>query len=69
MTVRVSGVPASTPAGAAPTAPKSTLANERFMARLMRIERKKPLVPSSEPAMMSTLLSMAMPVAAAARPA
>ena len=39
-----------------PNAPKSTLANERFIALLIIIESKKPEVPSSAPQMMSTLL-------------
>ena len=52
-----------------PKAPKSTLANERFIALLIIIESKKPEVPSSAPAMMSTLLLSAKPVADAARPA
>ena len=39
------------------------------MAWLMRIERMKPEAPSSAPAMISTLLPMAKPVAEAARPA
>ena len=52
-----------------PTAPKSTLVKERFIARLMRMERKKPEAPSRAPAMISTLLLMAKPVAAAASPA
>ena len=52
-----------------PNAPKSTFANERFIAWLMMIERMKPEAPSSAPAMISTLLPMAKPVAAAARPA
>jgi hypothetical protein len=43
------------------------LAKERFMARLIRIESRKPEAPSSAPAMISTLLSIAKPVAEAAR--
>jgi hypothetical protein len=39
------------------------------MARLIRIESRKPEAPSSAPAMISTLLSIAKPVAEAARPA
>ena len=53
----------------APNAPKSTFPKDRFMARLMMIERMKPEAPSSAPAMMSTLLPMAKPVAEEARPA
>ena len=45
------------------------LPNERFMALLIRIESRKPEAPSSAPAMMSTLLPMANPVADEARPA
>ena len=51
-----------------PNAPKSTLANERFMALLIRIDRMNPDAPSSAPAMMSTTLSIAKPVAHAASP-
>ena len=52
-----------------PNAPKSTLANERFIAFDMRIERMKPLAPSSAPATIRMLLPIANPVALAARPA
>ena len=52
-----------------PNAPKSTLPNERFIARLITMERINPDAPSSAPAMISTLLSSAKPVADAARPA
>ena len=52
-----------------PNAPNSTLANERFMALLIRIESKKPAAPSSAPAMISTLLPQGKPVADDARPA
>ena len=52
-----------------PKAPNSTLANERFMAWLIRIDRIKPLAPSSAPAMISTLFCKAKPVADEARPA
>jgi hypothetical protein len=45
------------------------LPNERFIAFDMMIERMNPLAPSSAPAMMSTVLPMAKPVALAARPA
>ncbi len=55
--------------GAAPNAPKSTFANDRFIARLMMMDRMKPDAPSSAPAMMRTLLPIAKPVAAEARPA
>src|SRR6266540_2848025 len=50
--------------GAAPNAPKSTFVKERFIARLMMIERMKPEAPSSAPAMTRTLLPMANPVGA-----
>ena len=52
-----------------PNAPNSTLPNERFMALLIRIDSRNPEAPSSAPAMMSTLLPMAKPVADEARPA
>src|SRR6185436_8449375 len=52
-----------------PNAPKSTLAKERFIALLIIMERMKPLVPSSAPAMIRTLLLMANPVALEERPA
>ena len=45
-------------AAGVPNAPKSTLANERFIALLIRIDSKKPEAPSSAPAMISTLLPM-----------
>ena len=61
--------PLAGPDGAAPNAPKSTLRKERFMARLMMTERMKPEAPSSAPAMTTTSLPMAKPVAAEARPA
>src|SRR5262249_36849594 len=60
------GAPAESPV---PNAPNSTLANERFMALLIITLSRKPDVPSSAPAMISTLLSSAKPVAAAASPA
>src|SRR6266699_3187458 len=43
------------PSFTAPTAPKSTLVKERFIARLIIIARKKPEVPSSAPAISSAL--------------
>ena len=55
--------------GAAPNAPNSTLVNERFIALLISIDSMKPDAPSSAPAMISTLLPSAKPVADAARPA
>ena len=56
-------------AGAAPNAPKMMFANERFIAFDIMSERMKPPAPSSAPAMISTLLPIANPVALAARPA
>src|SRR4051812_46161043 len=56
-------------AGAAPTAPNKTLANERFIALDIIMPRMNPEPPSSAPQMMSTLLPSANPVAAAANPA
>ena len=56
---RLAGQRRRQPAAAAalpPNAPNSTLANERFMALLIRIDSRKPLAPSSAPAMISTLL-------------
>ena len=50
---RAAASPARSPV---PNAPKSTFANERFIALLIIMERMKPDVPSSAPAMMSTLL-------------
>ncbi len=47
----------------------STLANERFIALLIKIESRKPLAPSSAPAMISTLFRSAKPVADEASPA
>ena len=55
--------------GAAPNAPKMTLLNERFIALLITIDRMNPDAPSSAPAMISTLLPIANPVAAEASPA
>ena len=46
-----------------------TLPNERFIAFDIRIESRKPDAPLSAPAMIRTLLPIANPVAAAARPA
>ena len=59
---------AATPATTLPTAPKSTLASERFMARLIVMVRIVPDAPTRAPPMMSTLLPMTKPVAAAANP-
>ena len=53
----------------APKAPKSTLRNERFIARHMMIERIRPEAPSSAPATISSLLLSTRPSAAAERPA
>ncbi len=52
-----------------PTPPNSTLANERFIALHIRIDRMRPDEPSSAPAMMSSLLLSTKPIAAADRPA
>ena len=52
-----------------PKAPKITLANDRFMAFDIMTERMNPPAPSRAPAIISTLLPIANPVAAAARPA
>jgi hypothetical protein len=48
--------------------PVSTLPSERFIALHMICVRMKPDAPTSEPVMMSALLSSTKPVAAAARP-
>ncbi len=48
--------------------PNRTLASDRFMALHMMLVRISPEAPTSEPAMISTLLSITKPVAAAARP-
>src|ERR1039457_3435317 len=48
-----------------PNAPNSTLVKERFIALHMMMERIRPLDPSSAPAMMSSLLSSANPMAQA----
>jgi hypothetical protein len=55
--------------GGDPNAPNSTFPKDRFIARLMMMERMNPEAPSSAPAMMRTLLPMANPVADEARPA
>src|SRR5689334_10533202 len=52
-----------------PNAPNRTLANERFIAFDIMTDNRKPLDPSSEPAMMRMLFLSAKPVAHAARPA
>src|SRR5512141_1014612 len=52
-----------------PKAPKRMLEKDRFIAFDMTIERMKPEAPSSAPAMMSTSLPMANPVAEEASPA
>ncbi len=60
------------PAAAAcswPNAPKSTFVNERFIAFDMFTERMNPEAPSSAPATISSLLSIANPIAAAESPA
>ena len=67
LTVRCSTAPAAT--WTWPKAPNSTLANERFIALHMMIERIKPDEPSSAPAAISSLLSSTKPIATADRPA
>ena len=67
-------LPCSPPASATlssscPNAPKSTLRNERFIARHMMIARIRPEAPSSAPATISSLLSSTNPNADADRPA
>src|SRR2546426_11044682 len=52
-----------------PNAPNRTLANDRFIARHMMIERIKPLEPSRAPAVTRSLLSSTKPIATAERPA
>src|ERR1017187_10727947 len=52
-----------------PNAPNKTLVNDRFIALHMMMERIRPLEPSSAPAMMSSLLSSANPMAQGERPA
>ena len=52
-----------------PNAPNNTLANDRFIARHMMIERIRPLDPSSAPAVTSSLLPSTKPIATAERPA
>ena len=51
-----------------PIAVNMTFASERFIALHMIIVRMIPDAPTSEPLMMSTVLSITKPVAAAARP-
>jgi hypothetical protein len=53
---------------AAPKAPNSTFASERFIARHMIWLRMRPDEPTSAPAMMRTWLLMTKPVIAAAMP-
>ncbi len=48
--------------------PKRTLASDRFMALHMMLVRMMPEAPTSEPAMIRTVLLITKPVAAAARP-
>ena len=52
-----------------PKAPKSTFIAERFMARHMSSDSRKPDVPSSEPVMIWILFMSTKPMAASARPA
>src|SRR5690242_11944446 len=52
-----------------PNAPKRMFENERFIAFDITIDRMNPDAPSRAPAMMSTSLPMANPVALEARPA
>jgi hypothetical protein len=52
-----------------PKAPKSTFIAERFIARHMRSERRKPDVPSSEPVMIWILFMSTKPMDASASPA
>ncbi len=52
-----------------PKAPKSTFIAERFIARHMRIDSRKPEVPSSEPVMIWILFISTKPMAASASPA
>ncbi len=54
--------------GADPTAAKSTLKIERFIARPMRMVSSVPEAPTSVPPMIRALLSSSKPVAAAASP-
>ena len=51
-----------------PNAPNTTLASERFIARLIICVSSAPDAPTSVPAMISRLLCSVKPVAAAARP-
>ena len=57
------------PACTCPNAPKSTLVNDRFIARHMITDRIRPDDPSSAPAVMSTLFSSTKPIATADSPA
>ena len=52
----------------APNAPKSTFASERFMALPIRIVSSVPEEPTSDPAMISAVLSSTKPAPAADRP-
>ena len=67
LAVRVSTAPLA--ACTWPKAPKSTLVNERFIARHMITERMKPEAPSSAPATINTGLPRTNPIAAPASPA
>ena len=68
LAVRCSG-PALLAACTWPNAPKSTLANDRFIARHMMIERIRPDEPSSVPAAIKRLFFKTKPIATAERPA
>ncbi len=57
------------PPSTLPKAPKSTFIAERFMARHISSESRKPEVPSSEPVMIWILFMSTKPMAASARPA
>ena len=63
-----SGAAASGVSAVGPMVPKSTLTSDRFMALHMMFVRMMPEAPTNEPEMISTLLSITKPVAAAARP-
>ncbi len=63
--------PAASPppaAGAEPKPENNTFASERFIALHMMAVRMRPLVPTRQPATMSTLFSITKPAAHAARP-
>src|SRR5688572_29899740 len=68
MATRSVSVPTAAAAVGEPNAPNKTFANDRFIARLINNESRKPDAPSSAPDTMSTLFEMANPVAADASP-